>query len=158
MSTEIAWRHPRGSSLILECRMFRMKKGTVERRISSPCPVYCICSTPCNHKTATPLREKQIFDNNKAAVFYSIAVEFGERTCNEFMPFEQNLVMAPYGQSCPVIRHCGNACLYPKRGVCESWKEGDCHVDLTGCSFPGIAQDGIYIGKNTTKANCVKQA
>ena len=155
MNVEIAWRHPRGSSLILKCRMFRLKKGTVSKRISSPCPVYCICNTPCDHKTATPLCEKQFFENDKAMVFHSIAIEFGEKTCHEFMPFEENLVMNPYGQSCPVVRHCGKACLYPKHY--ESWKEGDCHVNLTNCSFPKTAQDGIYVGKNITKTNCFKQ-
>lgn len=139
---KITWKEPK--SLSENCDRFKMKGQKNNTR--SACPVYDICSTPCNCETAKPT-------DKKAKPQYAIKIRFGRRSCRYFAPFEENCMVAVVTSSsavfCPLTRHCENACIW---GPHE--EKIKCKTNLSDCDHPLTAHEGMYLGKNTTRSEC----
>jgi hypothetical protein len=50
---------------------------------------------------------------------------------------------------CPLTRHCENARISLAQG------KSKCKNNLRNCDHPLMAHDGMYLGKNTTRPECV---
>lgn len=138
-STKVLWKEPPKSPIEHCCGRFEMKDP--EGKTKSICPVYGICSTPCNPNTAKPLEKKP---KRK----YAIMIRFGRRNCRYFALFNENhLVAVMLGENhvfCPLTRHCKNACIWGPEE--EKIK---CKTNLEGFVSLLRAHEGLYDGEDT---------
>ena len=133
-NVNIWWRHLRGSSWEFDCWDF--KESDPRREGASECPMYRVCSTPCDPQTAQP---SDLNFRTKSA----IEITFGERSCRCFTPFEDKAVPDAYGRLlinagvmfCPAAYNCKNACFIGR---------GQKPRSVKGSSSPYYCHDGSY--------------
>lgn len=145
---KITWKHE-SKSPIHNCSGFKME--CLENRTQSPCPVYLLCSTPCDADTAKPI-DKKVKPN------CDLVIKFGRRSCGHFAPFQENYprFIKYYTETvfCPLSRHCKNSST-PHCFMTDS-NTDICKNDTEGCVFGGTgAFEGHYRGKDTIRSNHV---
>lgn len=146
---KIIWEHRMGSILVHNCDKFEME--CLKNKAPSPCPIYLLCRTPCDAKTAKPT-------DKKAKPIRSITIRFGRRSCRHFVLFQENWprFVRWYDETvfCPLSRHCKNSSA-PHCFMTDS-NTDICKNDTEDCVFGGTgAFEGHYCGKDTTRSNYV---